>query len=105
MGEGSESYGIDHIPELVDKSIQNIKKNHAHLLENGRIKMFCGDGRKGLPEHAPFDSIHVGAGNLYYIFIKIIIFFKLLPLFLNHLLSNLPLEDKWYLFTFDVSYF
>ena len=61
MGPGSTSYGIEHIPELVKDSINNISKNHKKLLEDGSIKIFEGDGRLGLPKYAPFDTIHVGA--------------------------------------------
>jgi len=56
------AYGIDHIPELVDSSIYNIKKSpYRDLLESGRLVITEGDGRKGLKEFAPFDAIHVGA--------------------------------------------
>lgn len=40
--------GIDHIQQLVDFSRQNLKKDGlGQELENGRIEMICGDGRKG----------------------------------------------------------
>jgi protein-L-isoaspartate(D-aspartate) O-methyltransferase len=53
--------GIEHVWELVDNSIDNIKKNYAYLLENKTIKIIHGDGRKGFPELAPFDYVHSGA--------------------------------------------
>ena len=28
------------------------------------IEIVCGDGRKGYEQEAPYDVIHVGAGNL-----------------------------------------
>jgi hypothetical protein len=31
--------GIDHIPELVELSIQNVKKDHPELLLSGRLKL------------------------------------------------------------------
>ena len=30
--------GIDHIPELINWSTDNVGKNHADLMESGRIK-------------------------------------------------------------------
>ena len=30
-------------------------------MENGSIKVVCGDGRQGFKEGAPYDAIHVGA--------------------------------------------
>ncbi|KAI0355916.1 Pcmt1-prov protein [Trametes cingulata] len=58
----SRVVGIEHIPELVDWSIENLKKDGlGPALDEGRIKMIAGDGRKGLPEDGPYDAIHVGA--------------------------------------------
>lgn len=51
---------MEHIRQLVDLSISNIKKNHAGLLE-GRVLIVEGDGRKGFPQYAPYNAIHVGA--------------------------------------------
>jgi protein-L-isoaspartate O-methyltransferase len=31
-------------------------------MKNLNILLFEGDGRLGLPEHGPYDCIHVGAG-------------------------------------------
>ncbi|CAM5142986.1 unnamed protein product [Natator depressus] len=53
--------GIDHIKELVDDSINNVKKDDPTLLSSGRVKLIVGDGRMGYPEEAPYDAIHVGA--------------------------------------------
>ncbi|XP_013778794.1 protein-L-isoaspartate(D-aspartate) O-methyltransferase-like isoform X2 [Limulus polyphemus] len=61
VGETGLAVGIDHIEELVNMSIENIKKDNPQLLESGRIKMIVGDGRKGYPDEAPYDAIHVGA--------------------------------------------
>jgi len=38
-----------------------VKKDHAELLESGRLELRVGDGWKGDPQNAPFDAIHVGA--------------------------------------------
>jgi protein-L-isoaspartate(D-aspartate) O-methyltransferase len=63
FGKSTSGYvvGIEKVPELVEKSVKNIKKDDASLLESGKIVIVEGDGRLGCPEHAPFDVIHVGA--------------------------------------------
>ena len=55
--------GIDHMEQLVNGSIENIKKdaNLTSMLEKGQMKLVTGDGRQGFPELAPYDAIHVGA--------------------------------------------
>ncbi len=41
--------GIEHIPQLVDWSIKNLKRDGLQkALEDGEVVMFSGDGRKGL---------------------------------------------------------
>ena len=49
--------GIDHIAELVDWSVGNLKKDGlSPALESGQIEMITGDGRKGRltnPSHGP----------------------------------------------------
>lgn len=62
VGPGGRAVGVEHIPELVASSIENIRKSAAApLLENGSLSVHVGDGRLGWPEHAPYDAIHVGA--------------------------------------------
>ncbi len=58
---GGKAVGVDHIQELVDKSIINIKKNHRNLFEDGSLEIHKGDGRQGYAAEAPYDAIHVGA--------------------------------------------
>ncbi|KAJ1311358.1 hypothetical protein OPQ81_009851 [Rhizoctonia solani] len=60
--EGGKVVGIDHISELVDWSVENLKRDGlgAHI-ESGAIKMVCGDGRLGYPSAGPYNVIHVGA--------------------------------------------
>lgn len=55
--------GIDHIKGLVDMSTTNMRKSDEgrRLLDSGRVEFVLGDGRKGCPEHGPYDAIHVGA--------------------------------------------
>lgn len=62
VGPGGHAVGIEHIPELVASSIENLKKSAVTpLLENGALSVHVGDGRLGWPERAPYDAIHVGA--------------------------------------------
>ncbi|XP_023235164.1 protein-L-isoaspartate(D-aspartate) O-methyltransferase-like isoform X2 [Centruroides sculpturatus] len=61
VGKNGLAVGIDHIPELVNMSIENINKDQPDLIKSGSIKMIVGDGRKGYEEDAPYDAIHVGA--------------------------------------------
>ncbi|XP_058247750.1 protein-L-isoaspartate(D-aspartate) O-methyltransferase isoform X5 [Hemibagrus wyckioides] len=61
VGSKGKVIGIDHIKELVDDSINNVKKDDPTLITSGRIKLLVGDGRLGYPEEAPYDAIHVGA--------------------------------------------
>ena len=40
-----------------------IRSPDKSLLDSGDVVIYEGDGRKGLEKYAPFDAIHVGAGN------------------------------------------
>ncbi|KAJ7792241.1 protein-L-isoaspartate O-methyltransferase [Mycena olivaceomarginata] len=55
--------GIDHIPELVDWSLQNLKKDDRtrRAVEEKQIEIYAGDGRLGKVSSGPYDAIHVGA--------------------------------------------
>uniref|UniRef100_A0A7S2XWK2 protein-L-isoaspartate(D-aspartate) O-methyltransferase n=1 Tax=Fibrocapsa japonica TaxID=94617 RepID=A0A7S2XWK2_9STRA len=68
--EGTEAglvIGIDYLEGLVSMSRVNLKRRDADLLQPrpggmpARVKIVPGDGWKGMPEHAPYDAIHVGA--------------------------------------------
>jgi protein-L-isoaspartate(D-aspartate) O-methyltransferase len=61
VGASGVAVGIDHIPELVDKSMENVRKGNPELLEGERMLLIAGDGRQGHPEKAPYTAIHVGA--------------------------------------------
>ncbi|XP_041108258.1 protein-L-isoaspartate(D-aspartate) O-methyltransferase-like isoform X2 [Polyodon spathula] len=61
VGPEGRVLGIDHIKELVDDSINNVKKDDPSLITSGRVKLIVGDGRMGNIEEAPYDAIHVGA--------------------------------------------
>ena len=63
MKPGGTVIGVDHIQELVDLANRNTAKSEEgrRLLESGAVKYITADGRKGWPEGAPYDAIHVGA--------------------------------------------
>ncbi|KAF7806008.1 protein-L-isoaspartate O-methyltransferase 1-like [Senna tora] len=62
VGPQGRAVGVEHIPELVSSSIENIEKSAAApLLKDGSLSVHCGDGRQGWAEFAPYDAIHVGA--------------------------------------------
>jgi len=37
LGENGKAVGIDHIPELVEKSLENVKKDNPELLNSQRV--------------------------------------------------------------------
>ncbi|KAL3794978.1 hypothetical protein ACHAWO_003384 [Cyclotella atomus] len=53
--------GIDVIPQLVELSNVNMRKEDGDLLEEGVVELLVRDGWKGYPEGAPYNAIHVGA--------------------------------------------
>jgi len=62
VSPGGKVVGIDHIQELVDTSVENLKQDgREDALKKGEIVMITGDGRLGYPEGGPYDAIHVGA--------------------------------------------
>lgn len=63
VGNTGCTVGIDHIKELTEFSRNNVKNDQPGLLEQERIVLVTGDGRKGYPWKAPYDVIHVGAAT------------------------------------------
>lgn len=59
--ENAKTYGIDVVPELVELSRVNFAKADQDLIDSGRVVLKQGNGWEGLPQHGPFDAIHVGA--------------------------------------------
>jgi len=57
--------GIDHIPELVDWSLENLKQDPRirRAVEDSQVEIHVGDGRLGYPNDGPYDAIHVGAAS------------------------------------------
>ncbi|XP_074563310.1 protein-L-isoaspartate O-methyltransferase-like isoform X2 [Curcuma longa] len=62
VGPEGRAVGVEHIPELVDFSTNNIRSSAASsCLNEGSLSLHVADGRLGWPELAPYDAIHVGA--------------------------------------------
>jgi protein-L-isoaspartate(D-aspartate) O-methyltransferase len=55
--------GVEHIPELYNFGLQNVKKHHANLLDNKKVIFVNEDGRSGCKEYGPYKAIHVGAAS------------------------------------------
>lgn len=41
VGEKGKAIGIDHIPELIEMSSENVRKDKPELLTSGRVKFIC----------------------------------------------------------------
>ena len=63
MGDGGFVYGMEHIEDLITTAKANISKTHANLIDDGKIVLREGDGRKGLFEFAPYDAIMYGGST------------------------------------------
>eukprot|EP00850_Spirogloea_muscicola_P009021 SM000049S16792 [mRNA] locus=s49:671225:673023:- [translate_table: standard] len=62
VGEKGRVVGVEHIPELVERSLKAISKGKAgQLLENGSLTIHLADGRLGHAQDGPYHAIHVGA--------------------------------------------
>ncbi|KAM7347074.1 protein-L-isoaspartate(D-aspartate) O-methyltransferase-like [Cochliomyia hominivorax] len=59
--ENTKIVGIEHQPELVNISKENLNNDDPQMLQSGKLIIVEGDGRKGHPAHAPYNAIHVGA--------------------------------------------
>lgn len=64
MGKEGKIVGVEHIPELVQDSIDNLNRKYKEAINDGSIVMKCADGRHGWKDLAPYNAIHVGAGKL-----------------------------------------
>lgn len=63
MDDSGVSVGIEHIPQLVELGKSNINKHYKDLVNEGKIVLVEGDGRKGYKNLAPYNCIHVGASS------------------------------------------
>ena len=62
-GDTGKVIGVEHIPELYEFGIQNVKKHHSNLIESGKIIFVNADGRKGYKKYGPYKVIHAGAAS------------------------------------------
>ncbi|KAL4923288.1 protein-L-isoaspartate O-methyltransferase [Aspergillus undulatus] len=62
-GPKGQVIGVDHIQDLVSLAHDNMSRSEGgkKLLDTGSVKFIKADGRRGWPEGAPYDAIHVGA--------------------------------------------
>ncbi|TFK38205.1 protein-L-isoaspartate O-methyltransferase [Crucibulum laeve] len=64
VGPTGTVVGIEHIPQLVDWSVNNLENDGlGKAMEEAKIVMMKGDGREGWAEGGPYDAIHVGAAS------------------------------------------
>ncbi|NP_001131659.1 Protein-L-isoaspartate O-methyltransferase [Zea mays] len=62
VGPEGRAVGIEHVPEIVASSVENVQRSAAApLLRDGSLSFHVTDGRLGFPDAAPYDAIHVGA--------------------------------------------
>jgi protein-L-isoaspartate(D-aspartate) O-methyltransferase len=62
VGPSGLVVGIDHIPELVEWSRANVRRDHKQsLVDQGTMELHVRDGFGGFAEKGPYDAIHVGA--------------------------------------------
>ena len=54
---------MDHIRQLADLATANLEKFYPECIEEGEVKVLCGDGSEGYPEEAPYDVIYIGASG------------------------------------------
>ena len=62
-GDKCQVIGVDHVPQLVEWGMSVTLERFPEWCSGPapRLQFLLGDGRLGLPQHAPFDVIHVGA--------------------------------------------
>ena len=53
--------GIEHVYQLYNFGLENVKKQNSHLINNENIIFINEDGRNGYAKYAPYKAIHVGA--------------------------------------------
>ncbi|KAF8698928.1 hypothetical protein AX14_001051 [Amanita brunnescens Koide BX004] len=62
VGETGKVVGVEHVPELVEWSKENLRKDGlGNALDAKQIEVIVGDGRNGFAETGPYNVIHVGA--------------------------------------------
>lgn len=61
VGQQGRVYGVEVVPALSKLAETNVGK--YDFIASGRVKIYSGDGRLGLPGEAPFDKIIVSAAS------------------------------------------
>lgn len=61
MNDAGLVVGIDIFDEIIEESKKCIKKNNKNLIDDEKIILDKGDGRKGFKRYAPYHVIHAGA--------------------------------------------
>mmetsp|Transcript_40770 Transcript_40770/g.130098 ORF Transcript_40770/g.130098 Transcript_40770/m.130098 type:complete len:164 (-) Transcript_40770:106-597(-) len=63
VGPEGRVVGVEHIPQLVEMSLTNMRKDpdNGKLMDSGRVRLLEGDGYQGFVEGGPYNAIHVGA--------------------------------------------
>jgi protein-L-isoaspartate(D-aspartate) O-methyltransferase len=61
VGDDGVVVAIDRVPELVQRTRDNIAKSHGKLVDDKCLIIMHADGWQGCEQHAPYDAIHVGA--------------------------------------------
>jgi protein-L-isoaspartate(D-aspartate) O-methyltransferase len=60
-GSTGRAIGIDHVPQLIQQSIETVKRHFINLMQTQRLRFIIGDGKQGFLKGSPYDVIHVGA--------------------------------------------
>ena len=63
MMEGGFAYGIENPMNLAKVAMENIKKNHIGLLEEGKAVMLLEKGVQTIEDVGPFDAIYLGTNE------------------------------------------
>ncbi len=59
VGKKGEVVSLEIIPEIKEFGERNVSK--YNFIKEGRVNMYCSDGREGFSKEAPFDKILVSA--------------------------------------------
>ncbi len=63
MMKGGFAYGIENPASATKQAVDNIRKNHWSLIEDGKIMVIQEHNIDGVSEFAPFDSIYIGSAD------------------------------------------
>jgi len=63
MMKGGFAYGIENPASAAKRAVDNIRKSHCSLLEDGKIMVIQEHNIDSVNEFAPFDSIYIGSSE------------------------------------------